>query len=514
MEVELDMLSKENIIEALIHNTPIAYIVLDDQYRIHFLNDSFLKLRNLDKESTLGEICYNISNKGVPCDKCAVRVGLESKQSELVCRKDILPNGTVRYLDDYAIPLTLKEESAESSHSYVLEIMIDRSSVMLERAKRNEMLSGILETLIEMLESKDGYTALHSKNVYRYARLLAQAMGLDDKEVNEIAIAGLLHDIGKVDIPHSIINKPGKLNDEEYTIMKDHPIFGDEMLEGFMQFARIKDHVRHHHERTDGKGYPDSLASDSISRGSKILAIADAYDAMTTDRSYRKALPHDVAIQELIREKGAQFDPNLVDCFVQLDLSKATSSQENSAETNEVVRNLSTPSAKTENLEEVRQSLVYKSDIDESEFLKAIFENTPCGYVLTDPDGTVLFASDYYLNYQGLDAENFLGASFDDELIDQTRTSKETHRELRETTVEGEERIYELFSIPVMDDEEVEYLVLCTIDRTEEIQLARSFDQDFMKVIELVQSLITRRFGDEAAQMMEKGSLFIDGLKV
>lgn len=509
--MSLDRSSQDRIVEALIHNTPIAYIVLDDQYRIHFLNDSFLELRNLSREETLGELCYNISNKGIPCAQCAVRVALESKKPEIIHRKDVLPDDCVRYIDDYAIPLKLKaadgavpEEkgSGQASRTYILEIMTDRSSVMNARAKRTKALSDILKTLVEILESKDGYTALHSRHVHYYARRLAEGLGLPEQEVDELAIAGLLHDIGKVEISREIINKPGKLNDAEYTAMKEHPVFGDGMLEGFSSFERIRTHVRHHHERVDGAGYPDALGNEHLSLGAKVLAVADTYDAMTTDRSYRKARTQEEAFEELRRVKGTQLDASLVDCFVTLDLSgEKTALGQEDTKTNEVVRRLSDSMVKTENLKEMRAHMTYKSEVDENELLRAIFDNTPCGYALFDKNSQPVFASDYYLDYRGITQAQFLETRDADEIIARSLLEKETLHEMRTEFLGGQDKTYELFSIPVIDDELHEsHVIWCIIDRSEEIEIAHSFDCDFVSVIRLIRALISRRFDNEASK--------------
>ncbi len=492
MEIDMDVLSKDRIIEALIHNTPIAYIILDEEYRIHFLNESFMRLRGLDKESTLGERCYNISNKGIPCNTCAVREALVSGKPELVNRKDIFPDGRFRYLDDYAIPLEL---NGSSEHSYIMEVMVDRTAVMGARAKRQESLNKILEALVELLESKDRYTARHSRNVHNYASMIAANMGLDEKLIQEISIAGLLHDIGKVEVPYEIINKPSKLDESEYAIIMGHPSTGDEMLDGLSQFASIRHHVRHHHERVDGMGYPDGIAGDELSLGAKILAVADTYDAMTTDRPYRGALTHEEAIAEIHRVAGSQLDQEIVLAFSRLNLNGSENPLGKEAAEGQVhERFLAQGSVSTEDLEEVQKQLHYRSEIDESSVLQAIFDNTPCGYVLFDKNSKPIFASNFFLDYMGIsddELQDHLGA---EPLIEQTIKAGKPLNKIIETVIADEPRAYELYSIPVFDDDKTfEYLVWCMIDRTEEIELAKSFDKDFMRAISLVKALVYRR---------------------
>lgn len=184
------------------------------------------------------------------------------------------------------------------------------------RARRVRELNLILKELIEQLESKDVYTAQHSRNVHRYATILAERMKLPAQDIEEISIAGLLHDLGKCEVPYAIINKEGALSEDEFVEMKTHPATGDSLLEGFTHFESIRAYVRHHHERIDGFGYPDGLSGCHIPLGARILAVADAFDAMTTTRSYRTSLTYDEAIVELQRSAGTQLDEHAVECFI------------------------------------------------------------------------------------------------------------------------------------------------------------------------------------------------------
>lgn len=211
-------------------------------------------------------------------------------------RKDILPNGAVRYIDDYAVPLY---RDPKTGLTYLLEIMVNRSEEMQELEQCNKDLENLVKTLVLILEAKDAYTAIHSQNVQKYATKIARQLQLPDNEVFHISLAALLHDIGKIQIPLDVLNKLAKLTDEEYNLIKSHPVKACEILDGLMDLDDIMQMVRHHHERIDGKGYPDGLNDESIDLGSRILAVADTYDAMTTDRCYRKALSRETAIAEL-----------------------------------------------------------------------------------------------------------------------------------------------------------------------------------------------------------------------
>ena len=157
----------------------------------------------------------------------------------------------------------------------------------------------------------------------RYAATLAVATGLNDDQVRTIYAAGLLHDIGKISIPESILKKTGKLEPDEYQIMKDHVNNSIEMIRHLPEMDYLIPAVLGHHERWDGKGYPRGISGEEIPISARCLAIADVFDAMTTDRPYRKGLPLDYALEELQKGAGSQFDPSLTPVFIRLIRSRS-----------------------------------------------------------------------------------------------------------------------------------------------------------------------------------------------
>ena len=174
----------------------------------------------------------------------------------------------------------------------------------------------IVNTLRLMVDARDLYTRGHSDRVSRYAVAIARAMGLDEKQCETIRVAGLFHDIGKVGVPDHILLKPGALTDEEYEIVQKHPESGARILSALSMFQDIIPLVRAHHERLDGAGYPAGLTADEIPLGAKIIAVADCYDAMTSNRTYRRALSPAQALEQLNAGRGTQFDPAAVDAFL------------------------------------------------------------------------------------------------------------------------------------------------------------------------------------------------------
>ncbi len=177
----------------------------------------------------------------------------------------------------------------------------------------------ILDTVTSLayaIDAKDQYTQGHSQKVSAYAALLAEALGMSEAEVEEIRLAAVLHDVGKVGIPEAILNKSGPLNPEEWETMKTHVLFGAKILEPLAPLARIREMVLHHHEFFDGSGYPNALSGEKIPLGARIITIADSYDTITSDRSYKKGRTAEQALGELERCANSQFDARLVQAFV------------------------------------------------------------------------------------------------------------------------------------------------------------------------------------------------------
>jgi hypothetical protein len=190
----------------------------------------------------------------------------------------------------------------------------------IERRRRESQSTFVqtLRTLAETIDLRDPYTAGHSRRVAAYSRLLALDMGLPAAQVGQIEHAALLHDIGKVGVPDAVLFKNGPLDDEEKLLIRAHPAIGAGMLADIPTMCDIFPCILHHHERWDGRGYPDGLSGETIPIGARIIAVADSFDAMTTDRPYRRGLGADAAIAELIRGEQTQFDKRCVRAFVQL----------------------------------------------------------------------------------------------------------------------------------------------------------------------------------------------------
>lgn len=206
--------------------------------------------------------------------------------------------------------------------SFVLYVIVTFYINILKREEKNRNSQRLFEqtamALVGAIEVKDKYTHGHSSRVALYSRMIAREAGKSPRECEEIFYAALLHDVGKIGIPEDIINKDSKLTDEEYAIIKQHPVLGKQILQSITEFPYISLGAHYHHERYDGKGYPMGLKGSDIPEIARIMAVADSYDAMTSKRSYRNALPQVKVREELIEGTGTQFDPQFASIMLHL----------------------------------------------------------------------------------------------------------------------------------------------------------------------------------------------------
>jgi putative two-component system response regulator len=194
-----------------------------------------------------------------------------------------------------------------------------RSLLRVKRlVEERDSAEAVVFALARAVEAKSRYTHGHSERVTAYALALAAALGLPERDREVLRKGGLLHDIGKISIPDALLNKPGKLTAAEYELIKDHPAAGAHIVEPLRTLRDALPLVRHHHERLDGRGYPDGLAGDEIPQRVRVLAVADIFDSLSSDRPYRPALPHDVCLS-VLRENalGGGLDPELVALFTE-----------------------------------------------------------------------------------------------------------------------------------------------------------------------------------------------------
>jgi HD-GYP domain-containing protein (c-di-GMP phosphodiesterase class II) len=181
---------------------------------------------------------------------------------------------------------------------------------------KKEYFELTVQTLLSALKCKDDYTWGHSLRVAYYCVTVGREMGLSEAEIYELEVSALFHDIGKIGVPDSVLLKPSRLTDDEFSQMKLHPSKSFEILKDFSVFKEIAVNAKHHHERFDGRGYPEGLKGNQIPLFARIILISDTFDAMTSTRTYRKGLSFDVAFAELNEFSGTQFDPEIVEKFI------------------------------------------------------------------------------------------------------------------------------------------------------------------------------------------------------
>jgi len=219
-------------------------------------------------------------------------------------------------------------DSTDQSNLYtkddlaLLSAMASKAGTTLDNARLYDDLRSLfyntVETLIRAIQARDRYTSGHSARVSRYALAVAEKFGLTSKEKHELYLAAMLHDIGKIGIPDELLNCEGKLSDEQLNKIRDHVTVGASMLKALGEMHPIVPLILHHHEAWDGSGYPDGLKGEEIPLMSRILAVADSYDAMTSDRPYRRAMPKTAATDEIRRFSGRSFDPVVAEVFLEI----------------------------------------------------------------------------------------------------------------------------------------------------------------------------------------------------
>ena len=195
----------------------------------------------------------------------------------------------------------------------------DLSCEVFKKTRENENLFlNVVHALADAIDAKDTYTNGHSGRVADYAREISRRHGDSERKQEEIYMMGLLHDVGKIGIPDAIINKPARLTDDEFAVIKTHTVMGARILNNINEMPSLTIGARWHHERYDGTGYPDGLAGSDIPEEARIIAVADAYDAMTSRRSYRNILPQAHVRNEMLSGRGTQFDPAFADIMLQM----------------------------------------------------------------------------------------------------------------------------------------------------------------------------------------------------
>lgn len=304
-----------------------AILLADDQtghLHLRALSLSRHTLRNKGTHShTLAERCFS-SGESVLCADVQSENEIQSVTSvahgamtSIICALLRTSRGRlgVLHLDRGPLQLPFTREEFHLADAMAATVSVGIESAQLFEKQRQQFVQTVA-ALGRAVEIRDLYTANHTNRVTAYSLLLAHELKVSPQELSQLQIGTPLHDIGKIGIEDAILRKPDRLTAEEFAEMKTHTVKGAAILETIPALQPVVPIARHHHERWDGHGYPDGLAQDQISRVARIVAVADAFDAMTSDRPYRRALPLDVAFSELVKKAGAHFDPACANAFV------------------------------------------------------------------------------------------------------------------------------------------------------------------------------------------------------
>lgn len=228
----------------------------------------------------------------------------------------LLIAGDKRGTDNVVTNIDIKLLGAAATH---MAIFLENAALYDDL---NAMFLGTLEALTASIDAKDRYTCGHSRRVAHLTQALAQKIGLDEHTISRCHIAGLVHDVGKIGVPEAVLTKPGKLTDEEFAWIRKHPEIGYRILKDIPQLSDVLPGVLYHHERWDGKGYPEGLSGEAIPLVARLIALADSFDAMSSNRTYRSALSRDAVLTEINNCAGKQFDATLVRDFLNLDFAE------------------------------------------------------------------------------------------------------------------------------------------------------------------------------------------------
>lgn len=317
--------------KATFDSMPYGVMLLDIHLNILRANEYISELFHIPYQSIAEKRCYDLNyGSSKPAEFC---ISLQSKLisgSESIEYYDANLN---KYFMMHGTPILNEEGSAKAFVLSLIDIteikdketrLIESKDAFFNILKELDIsykeLKGLYESLIysfvNAIDAKSPWTKGHSERVAHYAVSIAKELELKEQEIETLRIASLLHDIGKISTYDVILEKPIKLTDEEFALIRMHPVRGEEILKPIKQFSDLLPIVRHHHERLDGRGYPDGLSNGQIPFLSKIIAIADSFDSMTSDRPYRPAKPREHAISELKRCSGTQFEPQVVEAFL------------------------------------------------------------------------------------------------------------------------------------------------------------------------------------------------------
>lgn len=303
-------ISKENISDVIYNEAHLAIFALDCDGTVDSYNEYAKTLFGIEEKETytLHDLlsCNEEQAKRIMEGK-KISEHLPTQKTKISCNIQVVVSKD-SYGDSYGVVLMASDATSEEK---VME-----QQLLLE--KTEHISDQLVHILSKTIEAKDQYTKGHSTRVAKYSVMIGERFGYSREALKQLEYAALLHDVGKIGVADAIINKPGRLTDDEFAEMKKHPIIGSEILSEISEIPDVAVGARWHHEKYDGTGYPDGMKGTDISQVSRIIAVADAYDAMTSNRSYRKCLDQEIVRGEIERGIGKQFDPEFAKIMLQI----------------------------------------------------------------------------------------------------------------------------------------------------------------------------------------------------
>lgn len=314
---EQEIASEKNFSNSILEKTSTGIVVVSKEMNsTEYINNAGRTILGADNENLLS--LKSLFDQKYPLFTEEIIDQIQNKGKSKMKMKLPIKNG-VKHLDMDGVEITQKDGTSK--------IMLSIEDVT-EAYELNEKIEkqylNMFRSFVKFIDAKDTYTGLHSFNVSTYVQLMLDRLDLNSAEKHDILVAANLHDIGKIGVPEYILNKPKRLTDDEFVLMKKHATIGQSLLNDIEGYETISHIIRHHHEKFDGNGYPDRLSGESIPLGSRIITVADAFDAITTDRVYQVKRSFDEAFSIMISEKGKQFDPILVDIFLEAVMKMET----------------------------------------------------------------------------------------------------------------------------------------------------------------------------------------------
>ena len=310
--------------QSMLESVDALITIVDRNLMILWANE---KAKEIFGRQIIGKSCCDAlyGKKELCCDESSCMTQHAFRNGKIVKRhsmKTTTRDGSERYFEGIARVVSWDNRGKPSVVVKVYKDITDRR--LAENQLRESMktlrknLAGTIKAISRTVETRDAYTAGHQRRTTEIARAIAFEMGLSKQEIEGIRMAGVIHDLGKISIPAEILSKPGKISDSEFSLIRQHPQAGYEILKGIDFNWPVADIVLQHHERLDGSGYPNSLQKDDILLEARIIGVADVIEAMSSHRPYRPALGIDDAFEEITMNKGITYDPDVVDASIDL----------------------------------------------------------------------------------------------------------------------------------------------------------------------------------------------------